>query len=57
MDSATRADMEARFDHDFGNVRLHSGPKAAESARGRRGLDIHQDKIFKAGDISDHGNS
>lgn len=25
--------MEPRFGHDFGHVRVHSGPRAAESAR------------------------
>ena len=29
---ATRADMESRFGHDFGRVRVHSDSKAAESA-------------------------
>lgn len=29
----TRAAMNARFGHDFGDVRVHTGPRAAESAR------------------------
>lgn len=33
LDPATRAFMEQRFDHDFSHVSLHTGPKAAESAR------------------------
>lgn len=33
LDAATRALMEPRFGHDFGQVRMHSDPKAAESAR------------------------
>jgi hypothetical protein len=33
LDSATRAFMEPRFGHDFGNVRVHTDAKAAESTR------------------------
>jgi len=33
LDSATRAFMEPRFGHDFSRVRLHSDPRANESAR------------------------
>jgi hypothetical protein len=33
LDSATRAFMEPRFGHDFGQVRVHTDAKAAESAR------------------------
>ncbi len=33
LDRETRAFMEPRFGHDFGNVRVHSDPSAAESAR------------------------
>ncbi|MCW5799967.1 MAG: hypothetical protein LZF60_340119 [Nitrospira sp.] len=33
LDSATRAFFEPRFGHDFGQVRIHSGAKAKESAR------------------------
>ena len=33
LDSATRAFMEPRFGHDFGNVRVHTDAKAADSAR------------------------
>ena len=33
LDSATRAFMEPRFGHDFSQVRVHTGTKAAESAR------------------------
>lgn len=33
LDSATRAFMERRFEHDFSAVSLHTGPRAAESAR------------------------
>ena len=33
LDSDTRSFMEQRFGHDFGDVRIHSDAKAAESAR------------------------
>lgn len=33
LDRATRAFMEPRFGHDFGNVRIHTDERAAESAR------------------------
>jgi hypothetical protein len=33
LDEVTRADMEAHFGHDFGEVRIHRGPQADASAR------------------------
>jgi hypothetical protein len=33
LDAGTRAMMEPHFGHDFGNVRIHTGDKAAASAR------------------------
>jgi hypothetical protein len=33
LDAETRAFMELRFGHDFGNVRVHNDAKAAESAQ------------------------
>lgn len=33
LDAATRGQMEARFGHDFSQVRVHADGKAAESAR------------------------
>lgn len=33
LDAATRADMEPRFGHDFGDVRIHRDATAARSAR------------------------
>ncbi len=33
LDPAMRAEMEPRFGHDFGQVRVHTGARAAESAR------------------------
>ncbi len=36
LDQVTRRVMEPRFGHDFGRVRIHVGPAAAESAREMR---------------------
>lgn len=33
LDGATRSFMEARLGHDFSDVRIHTGPRADESAR------------------------
>ncbi len=33
LDSGTRAEMEPRFGHDFGQVRVHTSARAASSAR------------------------
>lgn len=33
LDDPIRAWMERRFGHDFGRVRIHTDPRAAESAR------------------------
>jgi hypothetical protein len=33
LDSATRADMESRFGHDFGDVRVHTDGAAHDSAK------------------------
>jgi hypothetical protein len=33
LDRETRTFMESRFEHDFSNVRVHTGARAAESAR------------------------
>lgn len=51
LDPHTRGAMESRFGHDFGRVRIHTGPEASRSAAGlgayayTLGLDIH----FQAG--------
>ncbi|HWM89212.1 MAG TPA: DUF4157 domain-containing protein [Thermoanaerobaculia bacterium] len=34
LDPFTRAAMESRFGHDFGSIRIHTGPEAARSAEG-----------------------
>jgi hypothetical protein len=38
LDPVTRGFMEPRFGHDFGNIRVHIDPKAAESARALNAL-------------------
>jgi hypothetical protein len=38
LDSATRAFMEPRFGHDFGQVRVHTDAKAAKAARAMNAL-------------------
>lgn len=47
LDPFTREAMESRFGHDFGSIRIHTGPQAARSAEGlgahayTLGLDVH----------------
>lgn len=51
LDPATRAFMEPRFGHDFGNVRIHTGSRAAASARAVHALayTVGHDVVFGAG--------
>lgn len=51
LDSATRAFMEPRFGHDFGEVRVHADTKAARSARAVDALayTLGSDVVFGAG--------
>lgn len=51
LDSGTRGFMESRFGHDFGNVRVHTGGDAADSARavGAHAYTVGNDIVF------DHG--
>jgi hypothetical protein len=48
LDSDARAFFEPRFGHDFSNVRLHTGAKAAESARsvGALAYTVGNDVVF-----------
>lgn len=48
LDVATRSFMEARFNHDFGDVRVHTDPRAAETARqvGARAYTVGRDVVF-----------
>ncbi len=51
LDTATRAVMEPRFGHDFSGVRVHTGARAAESARAVHALayTVGRDVVFGAG--------
>jgi hypothetical protein len=51
LDSSTRAFMERRFGHDFGNVRVHLDARAAASARSVKALayTVGHDIVFGAG--------
>jgi len=52
LDPATRAFMEPRFDHDFGQVRVHSGEQAEQSARTQhaRAYTVGRHIVFGAGE-------
>ena len=54
LDAATRAFMEPRFGRDFGNVRIHSDTRAAESARavGALAYTVGQDIVFAVGQVA-----
>lgn len=51
LDAATRAFMEPRFGHDFSQVRLHTGARAAESAQAVNALayTVGSNVVFGAG--------
>jgi outer membrane protein OmpA-like peptidoglycan-associated protein len=52
LDTASRRYFEPRFGHDFGNVRIHSGPQAATAADRvkARAFTLGQDVVFAAGE-------
>ncbi len=52
LDAATRKFMEPRFGHDFGEVRVHTGPRAAASAEAvvSRAYTVGHDLVFAAGE-------
>ena len=54
LDSSTRAFMEPRFGHDFGNVRVHFDARAAASARSVNALayTVGHDIVFSEGAFS-----
>src|SRR5262245_36098499 len=54
LDSATREFMEPRFGHDFSQVRLHTGARAAQSAREINSLayTVGHDIVFAEGQFS-----
>ena len=51
LDAASRSYFEPRFGHDFGNVRIHSGPQAATAAASlqARAFTIGREVGFAAG--------
>ncbi len=51
LDAATRAFFEPRFGYDFGRVRVHADPQAAQSARAVNALAyaVGRDVVFDAG--------
>lgn len=50
LDTSTRAFMEPRFGHDFSGVRVHTGPRADESARAvnAAAYTVGEDIVFKS---------
>jgi hypothetical protein len=58
LDSATRNLMESRFDHDFGDVRVHTDAKAGESAEAlsARAYTVGTDIVFGAGEYAPETN-
>jgi hypothetical protein len=59
LDSRTRAFMESRFNHNFSNVRVHTGAEAASSARdyNSRAFTLGHDVVFGAGQYAPHSSS
>jgi hypothetical protein len=56
LDLDTRAFMESHFGYDFGNVRVHTDAKAAESARAVNALayTVGRDMAFGTGQYAPH---
>jgi outer membrane protein OmpA-like peptidoglycan-associated protein len=56
LDAATRSDLEPRFGYDFGQVRVHTDVRAAESAGALNALayTVGQDVVFGAGQYRPH---
>ena len=52
LDDATRTFMEARFGHDFGNIRVHTDAHSQESAQAvnARAYTVGQNTVFAAGE-------
>jgi len=59
LDSQTRAFMERRFGHDFGQVRIHAEERAAESAQAvnAAAYTVGRDLVFGAGEYSPHSRA
>jgi len=54
LPASERGFFESRFGHDFGQVRIHTGPKAAETARAvqARAYTVGSDIVFGANQIA-----
>ncbi|MGF6870982.1 DUF4157 domain-containing protein [Paraburkholderia sp. MM5477-R1] len=59
LDSATRSDMEGRFDYDFSAVRIHTDGQAANSARsiGALAYTVGNDIAFGEGQYTPHSDA
>jgi hypothetical protein len=59
LDAGARAFMEPRFGQNFGDVRVHTGPKAAESARSLQALAYTSGRnvVFGAGQYAPETDS
>lgn len=59
LEAATRTLMEPRFGHDFGQVRVHTDAKAAESvgAVNARAFTVGRDMVFGAGQYAPHSSA
>src|SRR2546421_3528578 len=57
LDSTARGFMESRFGHDFGDVRVHTDARAAESARAVNALayTVGRDVVFGHGQYAPEG--
>ena len=51
LDDSTRGSMESRFGQDFGDVRVHTDPKASASAEavGANAYTVGSDVVFRSG--------
>ncbi|MGC2635540.1 MAG: DUF4157 domain-containing protein, partial [Acidobacteriaceae bacterium] len=58
LDGATRSDMESRFGFDFSQVRVHTGARAAASARSVNALayTVGSDVVFGTGQYAPHSD-
>ena len=59
LDSSVRANMEARFGHDFGRVRVHTDGEAAERADSvhARAYTLGQDIVMGAGEYAPYSQA
>ena len=59
LDASSRAFFEPRFGHDFSRVRVHAGPRAAQSADavGALAYTVGSDVVYAAGQFAPHSPS